>query len=213
MAPRRRNRVSRAEKSESTRLALIEAAAAVVGEYGYTGASIARIAMKANVAQGTIYNYYESRDDLFAHLLPEVGTMMIEYISKHMQQDLDLYAKEKARIRGYLEFLRTYPSFYRVLQEAEIFAPTAHRKHIENMVSGYIKAISHDMVREGLALPNPVELEAIIYMLLGARNYLAMRFFQQESTSEHELDRTVETYMRMIKGGLFDSPEYQSNNG
>ncbi len=46
-------RVSRAEKSEAIRRALLEAAVTVVGRFGYAGASIARITMSAEVAQGT----------------------------------------------------------------------------------------------------------------------------------------------------------------
>lgn len=203
MSGRKRNRVSRAEKSEATRRALIEAAARVVGEHGYTGASIARITMSANVAQGTIYNYFDSRDDLFAQLLPEVGEMMVDFIARLVRGEATLVGKERGRIRGYLEFLRTHRSFYRVLQEAEIFAPEAYREHMDNMVTGYVRALRHDVVREGLRPPSDTELEAIVYMLLGARNYLAMRFFQQEAPGEPDLELMVETYMQLVQGGLF----------
>lgn len=175
----------------------------MVGEYGYNGASIARITMAANVAQGTIYNYFESRDDLFAHLLPEVGRMMIDFIARHVRKEGGRTAKERDRIRGYLEFLRTHPGFYRVLQEAEIFAPEAYREHMENMVTGYVRALRHDIAREDRAPPRGEDLEATVYMLLGARSYLAMRFFANGAPSDEEVDHMVATYMRLIEGGLF----------
>lgn len=159
--------------------------------------------MAANVAQGTIYNYFESRDELFAHLLPEVGKMMIEFIAGHVRAQPGLQAKERGRIRGYLEFLRTHRSFYRVLQEAEIFAPEAHRAHIDNMVRGYKKALRQDVDHEGLVPPDEEDLEAIVYMLLGARSYLAMRLFQQDDISDEALEQMVEAYIRLVKGELF----------
>lgn len=203
MAARKKARVSRAEKSEATRRALIEAAAAVVGEHGYNGASIARITMAANVAQGTIYNYFETRDDLFAHLLPEVGKIMVEFIAEHVRSEGSLLAKERGRIRGFLKFLRTHRGFYRVLQEAEIFAPEAHREHMQNMVSGYVRALRHDIGPEGGTALASVDLEAIALMLLGARGYLAMRYFSGDEPSDREVEHLVDAYMRLVDGGIF----------
>jgi hypothetical protein len=66
-------RSTRAERAERVRDALFEAAAEVVGKYGYVGASISRITAKAKVAQGTFYNYFESRQHLLDQLLPVLG--------------------------------------------------------------------------------------------------------------------------------------------
>jgi AcrR family transcriptional regulator len=54
----RKPRLSRAEKAEATRAALFDAAIEIVGEHGYAGASVALITTRANVAQGTFYNYF-----------------------------------------------------------------------------------------------------------------------------------------------------------
>ena len=40
----------------------------IVGELGYAGASVALITARADVAQGTFYNYFESRQDLLDQL-------------------------------------------------------------------------------------------------------------------------------------------------
>ncbi len=159
--------------------------------------------MAANVAQGTIYYYFDSRDDLFAHLLPEVGKMMIKFIAGYVPSDASIYEKEAGRIRGYLEFLRTHPSFYRVLQEAEVFAPDAHSEHMSNMVSGYIRALKLDIAHEGMTVEDKV-IETTVYMLLGARNYLAMRFVEKGATDDAELELLVEVYLRLLRGGLSD---------
>jgi AcrR family transcriptional regulator len=175
-----------------------------VGRYGYAGASIARITMAANVAQGTFYNYFGSRDALFAHLLPEIGRLMIDEIGAKVREHKRLADREEARIRGYLDFLRTHPGFYRVLREAETFAPEAHREHMANMVAGYTRALRAERERAGApALPDPL-IEKIVYMLLGARDYLAMRYQADGSQAIAADDETVATYMRAIRGGLFD---------
>jgi len=203
-ARRRKPTVSRAEKSEAIRRALLEAAGTVVGRHGYAGASIARITMAANVAQGTFYNYFDSRHALFAQLLPEIGQFMIDEIGAKVRQHTRLADREEARIRGYLQFLRTHPGFYRVLREAETFAPEAHRAHMANMVAGYGRALRAERERAGAPPLPDQQIEKIVYMLLGARDYLAMQYQEGGNDPATVDDETVATYMRALRGGLFD---------
>lgn len=205
---RRKPAVSRAQKSEAIRQALLEAAASVVGRHGYAGASIARITMTANVAQGTFYNYFASRDELFSHLLPEIGRLMIAEIAEKVRAHRSLADREAARMRAYLDFLRGHPGFYRVLREAETFAPEAHRQHMDNMVAGYVRALRAERERAGAPRLTDRKLEKVVYMLLGARDYLAMQFQASDSKDAASDDETVATYMKAIHGGLFaDIPD------
>ena len=44
---------------------IIEAAAQVFAEKGYSGAVVADIAIQANIGKGTVYEYFNSKEDLF----------------------------------------------------------------------------------------------------------------------------------------------------
>ena len=44
---------------------IIAAAATVFSKKGFSGASIAEIAVTANIGKGTIYEYFDSKEDLF----------------------------------------------------------------------------------------------------------------------------------------------------
>ena len=44
---------------------IIEAAARVFAQKGYAGAAVADIAVKAEIGKGTIYAYFDSKEDLF----------------------------------------------------------------------------------------------------------------------------------------------------
>ena len=44
---------------------IIEAAAQIFSQKGYSGAAMADIAVQANIGKGTIYEYFKSKDDLF----------------------------------------------------------------------------------------------------------------------------------------------------
>jgi AcrR family transcriptional regulator len=57
-------RLTRAEKQQRTRDALIETAARVFAEYGYDGASIDRIAEAAGYSKGAFYSNFDSKEQL-----------------------------------------------------------------------------------------------------------------------------------------------------
>jgi len=54
---------------------ILDAAAAVFAEKGYHGATIHDIAIQADVADGTIYNYFESKFDLIVGILTRIAEL------------------------------------------------------------------------------------------------------------------------------------------
>jgi AcrR family transcriptional regulator len=64
-------RLTRAERQERTRLALLDAAAEVVTERGLHGASVEAIAARAGFTRGAFYSNFRSREELFVELLQQ----------------------------------------------------------------------------------------------------------------------------------------------
>jgi AcrR family transcriptional regulator len=62
-------RITRAERQARTRAALLDAAARVIGERGFHGASIEAITAEAGFTGGAFYANFDSKEDLFAELL------------------------------------------------------------------------------------------------------------------------------------------------
>lgn len=53
------------EKKTQRRERLLDAAAAVFAEKGYASATVADVAARADIAKGTVYGYFTSKEDLF----------------------------------------------------------------------------------------------------------------------------------------------------
>lgn len=62
---------TRTEQKQSTRDRLLTAAAHCFAEKGYSGCSIADIARQAEVAQGTMYVHFKSKEALFKTMIEE----------------------------------------------------------------------------------------------------------------------------------------------
>lgn len=200
--PRRKPAQSRDQRNESTRKALIQAAADVIGEVGYAEASIARITARANVAQGTFYNYFTSRQDMFDQLLPTVGEAMLAYIRARVDASATEAEREGQRLRAYFDFLENNPEFYRILYEAETLAPVAHQTHMKIVADGYVRALRRSWERGGMPAFEERELEPLAYMLLAVRGYLSMRY-GAGSNGNPVPDWIVRTYEKLISRGLF----------
>jgi len=192
-------RQTRAEKAVATRRALVEAAAEVVGEFGYADASIARITSRAGVALGTFYNYFETRQALFDILLPELGQDLIAFVGEHVRGSRDTLDMEERGFRAFFAFLSENPAFYRILNEAETLAPNAHRTHFEALSSRYVAALRKGQLRGELTQYDESELETIAYLLMAARSYLTLRFGLKQGQLPESV---VATYMKFARGAL-----------
>lgn len=204
----RKPRQTRAERSEATRRALFRAAAEVVGEVGYGDALVSRITARANVAQGTFYNYFESRQDLFDQLLPSLGSSMLEFIQQRVDPAATGAERETQRITAYFQYLEDHPEFYRILYEAETLAPAAHRQHMHVVAGGYVRALKRSWQRGEMPGFEERELEPIAYVLLAARGYLSMRYGAGHDGGAVP-DWVVNAYSKLVDNGLFaaGSPE------
>lgn len=195
--------LTRAERQAVTRKKLFDAAASIVGRRGYADASIQEITRQAGVALGTFYNYFASRQDLLDQLLPTIGEEMYAHVRGRVAGIQDHVAREEARFRAFFEFLQMRPEFFRILHEAEQFAPDGFRLHTANISSGYQRAL--DRAKAGGAIDgySAADLEVIVYILMAARDYIGMRYCLSRGKVQAVPDDVVKAYMRLLTKGLF----------
>lgn len=201
-----RRRLSREEKARVTRDSLLNAGCTVVAAEGYAAASIAKIADLAGVAHGTFYNYFDDRQTLFDELLPYEGLRMRERIEEIARKAPTGIEREFIRFEAFLNYVIENEGFYRVLYEAEIFAPGAHRVHMDNIVKGYKRTFHRAMDENRMRRLGPQHVECLIYQLLGMRAYGAMQIhFARDLAEKHVIrDAAAETYRLLIGCSLLD---------
>lgn len=200
----KRVKPTRAEKNQLTRDSLFEAAAKVVGKEGYANAMVAMVAAEAKVAHGTFYNYFESRQDLFDQLLPELGREMLQFIREEAAESANGLEREERSFRAFFTFLKMKPEFYRILYEAELFAPTAFKSHMEAVTTGYVSQLQRAAQKGELKAAEGSELEAVAYMLMGVRHYLCMRYAHRDGSTVSLPEWVVRSYMNFVTDGIYN---------
>jgi AcrR family transcriptional regulator len=98
------------DRKERERLArretILAAAAQVFAAHGVDGATVEMVAREAEVAVGTIYLYFSSRDDLFVSLMAErIAKLRVRYREIH-ERGLAPLDELRAIGRAYFEHLR-----------------------------------------------------------------------------------------------------------
>jgi AcrR family transcriptional regulator len=198
----KKRKLTRAEKADMIRNDLFHAAAKVVGEQGYLNAMILMITQKARVANGTFYNYFESRQDLFDQLLPGLGREMLQFIAERSATGANEFEREAQRFAAFFEYLRKYPEFYRILYEAEVFAPTAFDAHTAQVTKGYVGLLRKALNAGEITGYSSKEVDVLALILMGARYYIAMHFRRQEDGEVYLPEWVGATYKKFIMGGL-----------
>jgi len=200
-----RPKLRRNEKHIVTKRRLFQAAIKVVGKYGYAGASVARITAEAGVAQGTFYLHFENRQVLLDQLLPAVGEDVAATVRDRTSSSLSPEETEVERCRAFFDVLKEVPEFFRILNEAEMFAPEAYTKHIDSIVSGYVRALKRGLDPNDPDGYTDEELEVIVHVLLGARACLGKRYANPDS-DEAVPDYVMSAYSKLMRRGLFPKP-------
>lgn len=195
-------KLRRNEKHIVTKRRLFQAAIKVVGIYGYAGASVARITAEAGVAQGTFYLHFENRQVLLDQLLPAVGQEVAEVVRERASEDLSAEQCEVERCRAFFEVLKEVPEFFRILNEAEMFAPEAYTKHIDGIVAGYIRALKRGFDPNDPDGYTDDELEVVVHVLLGARACLGKRY-AKPGDNETVPEYVMSAYSKLMRRGLF----------
>lgn len=192
----------RNERAARTRDQLMVSAARVVGEHGYRDASIQRITAAAGMAQGTFYLYFESRQALFDELLPHFGLHMLERVRECAHGAEGFFEVEEIGVRAVFAYLFENPWFWRVLNEAEVEAPSAWARHHFQVKDRYLKFLKRAYAEGELSSYAEEELGTLVYLLIAARDYLYIRHLSNPKDDKAIPDSVIKTYIQFLRHGL-----------
>ena len=102
-------------KKSIKRQLIIKAAIEVFGKKNFPNSSISEIAHRADVAEGTIYQYFKNKEDLFFAIPVEKTLEFREELDLHLQGITGAFNKIRKFIWYYLYFFKTNPEYGRIL--------------------------------------------------------------------------------------------------
>ena len=129
--PRARGR--RAQNKQEICERIVKAALSLFQTKGFDATTTKAIARKANIAEGTVFNYFKSKDDIALYFFEqEVDHAMAEVRENPRLRKAPLEEKLFTLVHSQLEFLAPYErfigtAFIHALKPASPFGPFSHR--------------------------------------------------------------------------------------
>lgn len=127
---------------------ILDAAVKVFAQKGFFNAKVSEIAKEARVADGTIYLYFKSKDDILIHLFEEEMEKIIRNMKERLRSGSDPLEKLRIFIRTHLGLVESNPAMAEVIQ-VELRQSNKFMKDYDNRKFHEYLNILGEIVREG----------------------------------------------------------------
>ncbi len=201
----RARRELREKTREVYREAFLEAAEKVFAQRGFAGARMADIARTAGVATGTLYNYFESKDEVFRSMVELRADQFLASVRGSIQAIADPLERLETMVRKSYEFLTEHSTMGAIFAELNALSESSilriGGRGVEQRYAEWL-GVLEEIVREasdaGLVRKDLTPATMVAF-LSGAMNGLERARLLAEGTPAHDLDNTelvLELFLR-----------------
>jgi TetR/AcrR family fatty acid metabolism transcriptional regulator len=165
-------------KKKVKRQIIIDAAIDVFSRNGFHNATISKIAQRANVAEGTIYQYFKNKEDLFFAIPIDKTKEFYDELELHLQGIHGAENKIRKFVWYYLYHLQENPEYARALMlEMRVNRNFANAKAFEayRPLTHKILEIIEGGQAEGI-IRKDVNVYTIRHLILGMLEHIVTRW-------------------------------------
>lgn len=188
---------------------ILAAARRLMERKGLDSLTMDEIAQAAGVAKGTLYLYFQSKDDLLQALLTQVGEAMaldLEAVLAAAESPPDKLRRVVALLLKYVEQERElFPVYLRELVRAKSNRKGVSpwiRKHEERIIGLLSRLFTEGMVSRQFIEVNP---RLLAYLLKGMGR--AVGYFQMTSDHPDAIQEALPVVLRLLFSGIVLLPE------
>jgi TetR/AcrR family transcriptional regulator, fatty acid metabolism regulator protein len=188
-------------KKKVKRQLIIDAAIEVFSRNGFQNSTISEIAQKADVAEGTIYQYFKSKEDLFFSIPIEKTKEFYNELELHLQGINGAENKIRKFVWYYLYHLQENPEYARALMlEMRVNRNFANTKTFEayRPLTHKILEIIEEGQEEGI-IRKDVNLYTIRHLILGMLEHIVTRWLLKGEKGDLS-DQYSEAVKLLIQG-------------
>ena len=191
----------RTQRGKNTLNNILSAAVQVFYEKGYHNASINDITNLAGVASGTFYVYFDGKYNLYKYLMLKCSHMIRKHLSKSIKGCKTRREVERVGLKCWLEYVLQNQYVYHIIWESMYI----DRELFDNYYITFCKAYMEGLKSaEETGELQDIDLEVLAYTLMGASNFLGLRWgLFDENVSTEEVDHVVDEFMKILDRRVF----------
>jgi len=192
---------------------IIDAAVEEFNLHGYTGASTNNIVKNAEISKGSLFNYFENKDNLFKYLFKVNIEKLVWNFEKNRNHIMNLTLIEayKMFISMNIQFFTENPKVFQFLAKAMTTSPEPIRTELQRkkreiqsfVVNNIIRSVDISYFRESL------DKEKVAFMILTLLDTLSNKYIEKYSGNIELLmndsdnrNKEIEEYIDLIKYGI-----------
>ena len=170
------------KKQEEKRVRILESAARVFAREGFYNAKIKDVAQEAGVAHGTVYLYFDGKDDLLISLFRESLSELVRYVQSEIQKEKNAEDKLRRMISLQIELIETNPELTALMLVE--FPQTGKFLSSDsiNELAAYIDMIAN-ILKEGIAegvFDNSIDVDVVATVIYSGIQGIATRWVLEE---------------------------------
>jgi TetR/AcrR family transcriptional regulator len=196
------------KEKENRKDLILKAAETVMIEHGLYGLSIEAIAEETQLAKGTIYLYFKSKEEILSSLTIKARNKLFVEFELIEKQESNAYEQLIEIIRMNYTFYKKFPLYYDLvsLYEANHKAVETEGMYISSQnITNLVQRIAEKAKAEGFLNPeiNPLHLTMSLWgMTVGMLQLLKVRgAFMLENLAVSE-DELIENYITIFSKGI-----------
>lgn len=190
---------SKAEQSEATRAALLDAALALFTEHGYADAPTEEIVQRAGVTRGALYHHFKDKQDLFRAVFDRLDQeFTLRVAGASASAGGDVWRRLMAGVDAFLEAC-TEPSIRRIilLDAPAVLSLEAYREVEARYGLALVRGALENAMEAGVIERQPAE--PLAHLVLGVLHEagLLIATADDPAAARPQVRKTVE---RMLDG-------------
>jgi AcrR family transcriptional regulator len=156
-------------EKENRREEILSAALKLMGQHGVYGLNVDMVAKETQLAKGTIYLYFKSKEDIFSTLTVRARNMLLKEFEKIARKKIPAIDKIKGIVKANYSFLKKWPLYYSLFSmyetENNVTEGEAMYKSSED-ISKLVAGIVNEAKAEG-SLNKNIDAEQLTMCLYG----------------------------------------------
>jgi len=188
------------------RESIIHAAIEVFSKKDFNTASISEIAQKAGVADGTIYQYFRNKEDLFFSIPIEKTNEFRSQLELHLEGISGAFNKIRKFVWYFLYFFKMNPAYGRILmlemRVSKSFVKTETYDFLKQSVNQVINIIIEGQ-NEGV-IRKDIDIYILRHLVLGTLEHMVSRWLLKGE--KYDLIEHHQDVSRMLIDGLRAKP-------
>lgn len=140
---------SKMQSKQNKRELILEIAAPLFSANDFHEVNMELVAKKADIAKGTIYNYFKSKEELYFSIIDTRLSKLINELQKKIDEQVSVLEDLNGLILHVFMFMMKYQNFFLLFQRTRLKLQSSNHIEIEDKMS-QLKVMLFNIIKEGI---------------------------------------------------------------